>query len=177
MTAQKGLAPILIILIVAVLGIGALATTALLGQAPQCPNTTGPARTEKVIGDLLEKSGSVTATDSEATTIAQKFVASKAQNVRVCFTQGSAHASGNIQLGSLTPSFYASSGIDLSGPAPITSNLDIRVGSLPNIPVLSSQVESFVSKLINENLAKVNLKKKYSIQFSQGSATVNQLSK
>lgn len=175
MTTRKGFAPILIILALALAGIGTLAGTALLGQAPKCPSAGGTARTEKELGDLLEKTGSVTTTDSEATQIAQNYVAGKVQDTRVCFTQGLAHASGHIQLGSFSPSFYASAGIDLSGNIPKTSNLDVKVGSLPDIPILSSQVESFVTNLINDNLAKVQLKKKYSLQFSNGSATATEL--
>lgn len=185
MTAQKGTAPlillkgfgpILIILAVAIIGIVTLGGTAVVGQAPQCPSTGAGARTEKEIGDLLEKSGSVSTTDSEATTIAKKYVGDKVDDVRVCFTEGLAHASGKIKLGPANPSFYASAGIDLSGTNPKATNLDIKVGALPNIPVVSSQVEQAVTNLINDNLKKVQLKKKYSAKFSSGSVTVTKLS-
>lgn len=176
MTARKGFALVLVILIAAIAAVGGVAGTALLGQAPKCPSGPGAARTEKEIGDLLEKTGSVTTSDPEATTIAQNYVAGKVDDARVCFTPGLAHASGNAKLGPLTPSFYASAGIDLSGTSPKATNLDIKVGSLPDIPVLSGQVEGFVNNLINENLAKVTLKKKYSVNFSTAAATVTKLS-
>ncbi len=176
----RGIAPLGIILILALLGVGAvggLAGTALLGKAPECPSAAGAARSEKELGNLLEKSGSVTTADGEATTIAQKYVAGKVTDGRVCFTPNLAHASGKIALGPVTPSFYASAGIDLSGTTPKTVNLDIKVGSMPDVPVVSDQAKNLIEKLINDNLAKVTLDKKYSIQFSQGSATVNKLSK
>lgn len=177
MTAQKGFAPILIILAAAIIGIGGLTGTALLGQAPKCPAGSGFARSEKELADLLDRSGSVTTTDAEAGAIAQKYAAGKVQNVEICFTSGLAHASGNIKLGPFNPSFYASAGVDLSGTTPRAVNLDIKIGSLPDVPVLSSQAESFVTNLINENLGKVKLEKKYSVQFTNGSATITKLSK
>lgn len=176
MPARKGFAPLIIILGIAVIAIAGAGAAALVGKAPVCPNQAGAARGEKELGELLDKTRSVTTTDGEATTIAQNYVAGKAQDTRVCFTAGSAHTSGNIKLGPFTPSFYASAGVDLSGSTPKATSLAIQVGSLPDIPVLSSQVESFVAGLINENLAKVQMKKKYSVQFSNGSATVTKLS-
>ena len=175
--SQKGFVPILlVILAAAIIGIGGAAGAALLGQAPTCPSQGGAPRSEKELANLLDKTGTVTTTDPEATAIAQNYVAGQVNDARACFTPGLAHASGNIQLGPLTPSFYASAGVDLSGPTPKATNLNIKVGSLPNIPALSSQVGSLVTNLINKNLAKVQLKKKYSIQFQSGSATVGKLS-
>ena len=180
MTLARGIAPLTVILIVALLALGSvagLAGTALLGKAPECPSAAGIARSEKELGDLLEKSGAVTVTDAEATTIAQKYVAGKVDNARVCFTMGLANASGNIKLGSVTPSFYASAGIDLSASTPKATNLNIKVGALPNVPVVSGQVEKLVTDLINENLAKITLQKKYWADFSPGSARVTSLAR
>lgn len=174
---KRGFVPIILLILVAiVVGIGGLAGTALLGQALKCPSEAGAARTEKELGNLLEKSGSVTVSDIEATTIAQKYIADKVDDARVCFTTNVGNASGNLKLGPLTPSFYASAGVDLSGATPKTTNLDIKIGSLPDIPVLSDQATQVVANLINENLAKVQLKKKYAVQFAVGSVTVSKLS-
>ncbi|OGD92703.1 hypothetical protein A2697_04030 [Candidatus Curtissbacteria bacterium RIFCSPHIGHO2_01_FULL_41_44] len=177
MTAQKGFVPILVILGVVIIAIVGAGGAAVIGQAPRCPNQGSVAGNEKEIGDLLEKSGSVTVSDGQATTIARKYLGDKVQDPRVCFTSGFAQASGNIKLGPVSPSFYASAGIDLSGASPKATNLDIKVGALPSMPFVSAQVEKIVSDIINENLAKVTLKKKYSTQFSRGSVTVTKLSK
>jgi len=177
MGLRRGISPILLIIAVVLFAVGGAAGAALVGQAPKCPSAADASRGEKEIGDLLEKSGSVTVNDSEATAIAQKYVAGKVGNTRVCFTSGLANASGNIKVGPLTPSFYASAGIDLSASTPKATNLNIKVGALPNMPVVTAQVEKIVTDLINENLAKIILKKKYSVDFSTGSTTVNKLSK
>ena len=179
MALARGIAPLTVILILALLAVGAvggMAGTALLGKAPECPSAASTARSEKELENLLEKSGAVTATDGEATTIAQKYIGAKVTDGRVCFTTNLAHASGKLTLGPVTPSFYASAGIDLSGTTPKTVNLDIKVGSMPDVPVVSDQAKGIVQKLINDNLAKVTLKEKYSVLFSQGSVTVNKLS-
>lgn len=172
MKSKPGIAPILLILVVIILAVGGLGIAAMVGQAPKCLSAGGSARSEKELGDLLEKSKTVTVTDGEATTIAKNYIGNKVNEPGICFTQGLAHASGNIKLGPITPSFYATAGVDLSGPNPKATNLDIKVGAMPNIPVVSSQVEQAVTNLINENLAKAQLKKKYSVQFSNGTATV-----
>lgn len=176
MTAHKGFAPLLIILIVAVIAVVGTGTAAVVGQAPQCPSQASAARSEKEIGSLLEKSGAVTVADSEATTIAQKYVAGRVGNARVCFTPNLGHASGNIELGPVSPSFYASAGVDLSGTSPKTTNLNIKVGALPNMPFVSDQVGKIVTDIINENLAKIEMKQKYSAQLSAGSVTITKLS-
>lgn len=167
---------ILVILGIVIITIISAGMAAVVGQAPQCPSQSGAARSEKEIGNLLEKSGAVTVTDSEATTIAQNYVAGKIQDARVCFTQGLGHASGSIKLGPVSPSFYASAGVDLSGASPKTTNLNIKVGALPNMPFISDQVEKIVTEIINENLAKIEMKQKYSAQLQTGSVTVTKLS-
>lgn len=176
MILRKGFVPIIVL----VLGVFALAitgagTAALLGQAPTCPNQSLPAD-EKVLAEQLDKSGSAKVSDAQATSIAQKHLADKVENAGVCFTTNLAHASGKIKLGPFNPPFYASAAIDLSGSTPRAVNIDIKVGSLPDIPIVSGQVKQFVTNLINKNLGKVQLKKKYHVNFSTGSATVTKSS-
>jgi len=171
-TAAKGFIIILVVLGVVVIAIAGAAAAAVVGQAPKCPSQGGAARSEKEIGDLLDKSGTVTVIDSEATTIAQKYVKNQVQDTRVCFSTGFGHASGSITLGPVSPTFYASTGVDLSGTTPKATNLNVKVGALPNMPFISDQVGKIVADLINENLAKVQLKGKYSAQFSTGSVTI-----
>ena len=168
----KGFVIILVVLGVVVIAVAGAAVAAVVGQAPKCPSQGGAARSEREIGDLLDKSGTVTVADSEATTIAQKYVKGKVQDARVCFTAGLGHASGSITLGPVSPTFYASAGVDLSGTTPKTTNLNVKVGALPNMPFLSDQVGKIVADLINENLDNIQLKEKYSAQFSAGSVTV-----
>ncbi len=174
---QKGAIPILVIIIlVAVIGLTGAVGAALLGEAPKCSNEAGIARPEKQIGDTLER-GFVTITDGEATTLARGYIGSKINNLRICFTSGLAHASGKLSLGSLTPSFYVSIGIDSSGTTPKATNLNIKVGSLPDVPVLSDQMGKTLTDLINQNLAKFQMKEKYSVEFIPGSVTIKKLSK
>lgn len=171
---QKGFAFIPLILgVVAISVIGTIGagTLALTGKAPMCQTPGGAARTEDEIGDALDQ-GSVTITDEEATTLSQRYLVDVVKDGRVCFTPGSGHISGKIKVGSVSPSFYVSGGVDLTGTAPKATNLKIQLGALPNLPLISSLAQGAVNKLISESLEKIELKEKYSATFSEGSLTI-----
>ncbi len=162
---------VLVVLGVVVAGAGA----AVYGQAPQCASEPGDARSTQAIGDALDASGRVTLIDSEATTIARGYVGGQVDEARLCFTPGAGHLSGKLPLGSVSPSFYASAGVDLSGPTPRTTNLEVNVGALPNVPGVSDQVGRIVGDLINQNLAKLRLDQPYAANFAASSVTVTKL--
>lgn len=113
--------------------------------------------------------------DGEATTIARGYVGGVVDEARVCFTRGAGHLSGKLHLGSVSPSFYASAGVDLSGPTPRTTNLEVKVGALPNLPGVSDQVGRIVGDLINQNLAQWRLGQPYAADFAAGSVTITKL--
>ncbi len=157
------------ILVIGLVGAGA---AALLGAAPECATAdSSSARSENEIGNTLSQ-GSVSISDGEATAIAQSYLRGKVDNARVCFTDGLGHISGKINLGSISPSFYVSGGVDLTGSVPKAINLSIQLGSLPNIPALSSLATEKLNSLISENLSKFELKQKYSASFTSGSVTI-----
>jgi hypothetical protein len=176
MNSQRGIGAIVILLIVlgiVVVGTAATGAAVLLGKAPQCPAQGSPsARSEKEIGDTLDN-GSVTITDGETTTLAQNYIGGQVDDARVCFTEGLGHISGKKNIGSFSPSFYVSGGVDLSGSVPRATNLSIQLGSLPNIPLISSLATNTINALISENLAKFELKQKYSASFTNGSLTIS----
>lgn len=175
MGSKKGfgvIAIIFIVLGVIVVGTAGVGAAALLGQAPQCQSQSSGARSEKEIGDTLDK-GSVTITDGEATTLAQNYIGGQVENGKICFTKGLAHFSGKKNLGSINPSFYVSSGVDLTGSVPKTTNLSIQFGALPNNPILSSLAQGVINKLIADNLSKIELKQQYKASFTDGSVTVS----
>lgn len=172
--SQKGIGVIAVILgifAISIVGAAGAATLALTGQAPVCPTPGGPARSENAIGDTLEQ-GSVTITDAEATTLAQRYVGNKVSNGRVCFTEGLGHISGKIKLDSVSPSFYVSGGVDLTGSTPKATNLNIQLGSLPNLPFISAIAEKAINKFIGESLEQVDLNQRYSATFTNGSVTI-----
>lgn len=175
---QKGGIPILLIGVIivatgilAVIGAG---SAAIFGEAPKCPTDAGKARPEKEINNILEKGG-VTINDAEATSLGKIYVGQAIDDLRVCFTPALAHASGKIKLGPVSPSFYVSAGVDLSGNSPKATNLDIKVGALPNVPILSTKVTKAVTDIINQNLSKFEMKKKYSANFVDGNVTIKKL--
>ena len=166
MKNQQGFGIIILLLIVTgimVFGTLAAGAAVLLGKAPECPTQgSSSARSEKEIGDTLEQ-GSVNITDGEATTLAQGYIGGKVDEARVCFTEGLGHVSGKMNLGSVSPSFYVSAGVDLSGSVPKATNLSIQLGSLPNISFivwrklpyticLDSLIDIIIKKLISIQL-------------------------
>lgn len=175
MNNQKGFGIIALILVVfgaLVLAMAGAGAAAVLGKAPECASLGSSARSESQIGDTLNQ-GSVTIIDGEATTLAQNYLGGKVSDARVCFTEGLGHISGKINLGSISPSFYISGGVDLTGSVPKATNLNIQLGSLPNIPALSSFASNALNSLISENLSKFELKQKYSASFVSGSVTIS----
>ncbi len=176
MKNQQGFGIIVLLLMVAgVIVFGTLAAGAavLLGKAPEClSQESSSARSEDEIGNILGK-GSVNITDGEATALAQKYIGGKVDDARVCFSEGQGHISGKMNLGSVSPSFYVSGGVDLSGSVPKATNLSIHLGSLPNILPLSRMATDKINSLISENLSKFELKQKYSVSFTNGSVTIS----
>ena len=160
-----------ILIVVGLVGTGVTVAAAVLGKAQKCSEPVeGQVRSEQVLENLIETTG-VTIPDAEATALAQKYLAGKVSDARVCFTPGLGHISGSINLGAVNPSFYVSTGIDVSGATPKTVNLDIRIGSLPSLSFLSP-AQKAIENLINENLSKARLTKKYSVAFGQGQAEI-----
>lgn len=175
MNNQKGFGIIGLILVIfgaLVLALAGAGAAAVLGKAPECANIGSAARSESQIGDTLNQ-GSVIITDGEATTLAQGYLGGKVNDARVCFTEGLGHISGKINLGSISPSFYISGGVDLTGSVPKATNLKIQLGSLPNIPALSSFASNALNSLISENLSKFELNQKYSASFVNGAVTIS----
>ncbi|OIP57290.1 MAG: hypothetical protein COX79_05260 [Candidatus Levybacteria bacterium CG_4_10_14_0_2_um_filter_36_16] len=175
MGSQKGFGAIAIIFMVLgviVVGSAGAGAAALLGQAPQCQSQAAGVRSDKEIGDALEK-GSITITDGEATTLAQNYIGGQVEDGKICFTKGLAHFSGKKNLGSITPSFYVTAGVDLTGSVPNATNLSIQFGSLPNNPILSSLAQGVINKLIADDLSKIELKQQYKASFTDGSVTIS----
>jgi len=174
MKHHKGFGILSIILIIfALLALGTVGAGAaiVLGKAPLCPNAGTTARSEKMIGDILEN-GSVTITDGEATTLAQSYMGRQVTDARVCFTKGAGHLSGTVNLGVVKPTFYLTSGVDLTSAVPKVTNLGIQLGSLPNVPALSSLAQGALNQIVSGALSKIELKKQYSATFGEGSVTI-----
>lgn len=174
MKHYKGFGILSIILIVfALLALGTVGAGAaiVLGKAPLCPNAGTTARSEKMIGDILEK-GSVTITDGEATILAQNYIGKQVTDAHVCFTKGTGHLSGTVNLGAVKPTFYLTSGVDLTSAVPKVTNLGIQLGSLPNVSALSSLAQGVLNQMVSDALSKFELKKQYSATFSEGSVMI-----
>ncbi len=157
-----------------ILGTGVTVAAALFGKAPQCPLTNAvKVRSENELIRQIETKGLVL-TDAEATGLVSKSLSAKIIDPRVCFTKDFVHLSGKLKLGRISPSFYVSTGVDLTGPTPKAKNLDIRLGSLPNFFIFTP-VEKMIEGIINDNLAKAQFEEKFAIEFKEASATIKKI--
>lgn len=115
------------------------------------------------------------ATDAEATSLAKRLFDADIKDSRVCFTPGEGHISGKVNVVAATVSFYASGGVDLSGSTPKISNLKLQLGGVPNLGPIQSQAEKMINDAVNQSLAEIPLKKRYSINFGAGNVTVREI--
>ena len=161
------------LVIVFILGTGVTVAAALFGNAQKCPSGPGTLRSDKELLRLIETRG-LTISDAEATALIQKTFSEKVHDPRLCFSQGLVHISGNIKAKGISPSFYVSTGVDLSGPTPKTKNLDIRIGSIPNIFIFSP-IEKMIEGMINDNLSQMRSQDRYSIELNPGSAVIKKV--
>lgn len=144
----------------------------LFGKAPKCPEVT-PGTKSSIKPEKLLQLNKLTLTDSEATLLAQNTKLDQVEDLRICFTEGFMHISGNFKAKSLKPSFYVSGKVNLNGASPTINSLSIRLGSLPRLPIISRMVESIAEGIINDNLSGMKLGKKYKLEFKEGSAVLS----
>lgn len=167
---------IVVVLLVLLVGAAAAGTgAAVLIEAPRCPVDAAPGAVEVDIGAALELRGTVALDDAAATALARRYAGDVVQDARVCFTPGFGHASGKVPLGPVSPSFYATAGVDLSGPVPKTVGLGIKLGGLPDLPLVSDLANTAVAQLIDAQLARAELEHRYAVDFAAGSATIKRL--
>ena len=150
-----------------------LVASAIIGKAPSCPEGPGKVRAEKDLLYLVETKG-LTLSDSEATALIQKPLSEKIADPRICFTKNLLHLSGKIKAGKIMPSFYITAGLDLTQATPKTKDLDIRIGSVPNLFIFSP-VEKMLEGIINGNLSKMEAREKYAVEFDEGKATIRRV--
>ncbi|MBM2812577.1 MAG: hypothetical protein HW416_3336 [Chloroflexi bacterium] len=166
---------VLVLVVVLMAAVVAAGAAVVVGAAPRCSTEPGTARSAQEIGDVLDEDGVVVVTDAEASSIARRYVGGVVEDGRVCFTPGAAHASGKLPLGPVTPSFYATLGVDLTGPVPSVTDLDVTLGALPSLPGLSAPIKQAVADLVNQNLARWQLEQEYAADFTAGSVAVKKV--
>ena len=119
--------------------------------------------------------GTVEFNESEVTSRAISYLEGRdapIEDLKVCIYAGEGEASGKID----TPFFgrkvsvRAKGTLDLSGAQPEVEVTDIRVGGAPGF--LSGLIEGFVGNLIDDQLEEIELEHRYSLDLTDGIATV-----
>jgi hypothetical protein len=184
----------------------ALATTGDVGQANGCRSDVADAsgnhevrgvNSDSTLADAWQakwnefdakldagQSASVSFTESEATSRSARYLDFKEaplRNLVICFHEGEAEASANVDLpvlaelpgvgGMFDTNVLARGTIDFSGAKPKIVISEIKAGNLPADAAerLKGQIEDLVNDRINDLL----LQHKYTPVFSDGSITIN----
>lgn len=130
------------------------------------------------------QTASVSFTESESTSRSARYLDAKEAPIRnlvICFHEGEAEASGNVDLpvlsdlpgvgGAFDTNVLARGTIDFSGPKPRIQIREVKAGNLPDDAAerLKGQIEEAVNDRIND----LNLQHKHTPVFSEGSITIN----
>ena len=130
------------------------------------------------------QSATVSFTESEATSRAQRFLNSKespVENLKICFHDGSAEATGNVGLpiladlpgigDSLNSNVRARGTMDFSGTSPRIVITEIEAGNLP--AEAAERLKGRVEGVINDRLDDLLLQHKLSATFTEGKMEIS----
>ena len=126
----------------------------------------------------------VSFTESEATSRAQRFLDSKESpvtNLKLCFHEGSAEATGNVDLpiladlpgigDSLNSNARARGTIDFSGANPRIVITEIEAGNLP--AEAAERLKGRIEGVINDRLDDLLLQHKLAVKFTEGAVEIS----
>jgi hypothetical protein len=126
----------------------------------------------------------VSFTESEATSRAQRFLDSKespVKNLKICFHEGAAEATGNVGLpiladlpgigDSLDSNVRARGTIDFSGTNPRIAITEIEAGNLP--AEAAERLKGRIEGVINDRLDDLLLQHKLSAKLTEGSIEIS----
>ena len=129
------------------------------------------------------QAATVSFTESEATSRAERFlVAKKApiKNVKICFHNGVAEATGNVELpiladlpgigGAMDSNVRARGGMDLSGTSPRIVITEIEAGNLP--AEAAERLKGRIEGVINDRLDDLRPEHKLTVTFKEGAVEV-----
>ena len=130
------------------------------------------------------QSGSVSFTESESTSRSARYLDAKEaplRNLVICFHDGEAEASANVDLpvlaelpgvGSMFDTNVLARGtIDFSGAKPKIVIREVKAGNLP--ADAAERLKGQIEHAVNDRLNDLNLQHKYTPVFSEGSITIN----
>jgi hypothetical protein len=129
------------------------------------------------------QSASVSFTESEATSRAQRYLDAKealVRNLQICFHEGFAEATGNVEMPiladlpgigeSLNTNIRARGAIDFSGAKPRIVIAEIEAGNLPT--EASERLRGRIEGAINERLNELFLQHQHAAKFTEGAIEI-----
>jgi len=183
-----------------------LAATGDVGEANGCRNDTADAsgahevrgvNSDAALADAWQakwsefdskldagQSASVSFTESESTSRAVRYLQEKdapITNLIICFHDGVAEASGNVDLpvlgdlpgvgGAFDSNVLVRGTVDLSGANPTIQITNVEAGNLPGDA--AEQLMGSIEDVVNGRLDDLNLQHKMTVNFSEGSVEIS----
>ncbi len=183
------LTAIIVILIAAVIFIGANVILAFSGGPGPCTPGGGTITTTAINADSFQQKwdgfdavldggspSSVSFTESEVTSRADRYIRDETDvdfvDVRICIHDGFGEATAKLEafLG-LETKVKIKGNLDLSGDHPEALDLEIDIGNVPNF--ITNAIEGFVEDAVDEALEDIDLSHTYTPTLTEGNAQID----
>ena len=183
------LTAIIVILIAALIFIGANVILALSGGPGPCTPGGGPITVNAANADGFQQKwdgfdvvldggspSSVSFNESEVTSRADQYIRDETDvdlaDVRICIHNGFGEATAKLEtiLG-LETKVKIKGNLDLSGDHPEALNLEIDIGNVPGF--ITNAIEGFVEDAVDEALEDINLSHTYTPTPTEGNAQID----
>ncbi len=183
------LTAILVIVIAAVIFVGANVILALSGGPGPCTPGGGPITTNAANADGFQQKwdgfdavldgaspSSASFDESEVTSRADQYIREETdvdfQDIRICIHDGFGEVTAKLEaiLG-LETKVKIKGNLDLSGDHPVAQDLEIDIGNVPGF--ITNAIEGFVEDAVDEALEDIDLSHTYTPTLTEGNAQID----
>ncbi len=180
---------ILVIVIAAVIFVGANVILALSGGPGPCTPSGGPITINAANAAMFQEKwdafdvilgggspSSLTFNESEISSRADQYISEETdvdfEDVRVCIHDGFGEVTAKLEviLG-LNTEVKIEGTLDLSGDHPVAQDLEIEIGNVPGF--ITNAIEGFVEDAVDEALEDIDLSHTYTPTLTEGTAQID----
>lgn len=169
----KVLAIIFFLLALPIILILVFASLALFGKAKQCsePSQVSSNALQNKAQEL-DKKGKTSITSAELTSGLRANFGENVKDFRICFENGKINASGTLQVGNFSPTFYLSTEV-IGEPKLHAQNTDVYLGTLGAIPGMSKLFGGIAEGAVNDKIGQIPSQESYSIKVQGGNLEIS----
>lgn len=178
------LTAIIVILIAAVIFVGANVILALSGGPGPCTPDGGPITTNAAnaqsfddkwmaLSDTLDAGSPASANfnESEVSSFVDREIGSPFSDPRICIHDGFGEGTATLDILGLSAKIKVTGNVDLSGEHPVAEIDDIEVGNVPGFII--DFIEGFITDFIDDETNKVDLDHTYTPTLTEGQAQID----